>query len=162
MNTAAPGRGVKHSGTPLELRRVATAAGYLTAALQQEDPAAMRKDVLVAVYLLTFGGEGATGCQRIDRRRGGYQGGQLVFRKNNNAAVRLYVGDDFRGERIFMSAARLMCWAHKGMPPRHKPLCCHRGEGCGHRQVPCIRPDHLFWGTAKENSADKRRGGSKR
>lgn len=44
---------------------------------------------------------------------------------------------------------RLSLWLAKGPPPKDKPFACHACE-----TALCIEPNHLYWGTPKENIED--------
>lgn len=54
------------------------------------------------------------------------------------------------GKRV--SVHRAACEAENGPPPTSKHFACHR---CGNGQRGCVSPTHLYWGTAKENQADR-------
>lgn len=41
--------------------------------------------------------------------------------------------------------------AAKGNKPTRKHECCH---SCGNGHLGCVNPDHMYWGTRKENVAD--------
>ena len=54
-----------------------------------------------------------------------------------------------------LRAHRVSAEISLGKAPTGKPNCCHK---CDNRK--CIRPDHLYWGTQKQNIADAiERGG---
>ncbi len=46
---------------------------------------------------------------------------------------------------------RLVCEAHNGPPPATKSFAIH---SCGNGRIGCVTPQHLRWGTPKENSGD--------
>ena len=67
--------------------------------------------------------------------------------------------------RFFVSrkseyAHRFALLISKGPPPRNSPLACHTCDN-----PPCCNPNHLWWGSSKENtqdSCDKERFGAAR
>ena len=52
-------------------------------------------------------------------------------------------------------AHRVICEARHGRPPASRPLACH---SCGNRW--CVNPNHLYWGTYKNNAEDSVRHGA--
>lgn len=59
-----------------------------------------------------------------------------------------------RGAR--WGAHRFVCFVAHGVPPSDKTLACH---SCGHGYDGCVAPEHLYWGSKKDNSEDVYRHG---
>jgi hypothetical protein len=61
-----------------------------------------------------------------------------------------------RFEGRFERAHRAMCRLAHGEPPKGRPYALH---SCGNGDAGCVNPNHLRWGTQKENLADRDRHG---
>lgn len=67
------------------------------------------------------------------------------FGKNSDGRGRVNIGG------ISMNADVAILIAAKGEKPTPKHECCH---SCGNGHLGCVNPDHMYWGTRKENVAD--------
>lgn len=57
------------------------------------------------------------------------------------------------------NVSRLACRKIRGKPPSRKHEACH---SCGRGKQGCVNPHHVYWGTSKQNSADRIRHGTAR
>lgn len=73
------------------------------------------------------------------------------FGKNSEGRGRVKInGKSMNADVAILTAA-------KGDKPTSKHECCHT---CGNGHLGCVNPDHLYWGTRKENVADAIRHGT--
>lgn len=67
------------------------------------------------------------------------------FGKNGEGRGRVNIGGKSQNADVAILTAS------KGERPTPKHECCH---SCGNGHLGCVNPDHLYWGTRKENVAD--------
>lgn len=100
------------------------------------------------------GGTGKGELRRFFEEASIYDGSEcLIWPYNRNTAGYGYLKIGKRSSY----AHRLICERVNGQPPDDKPFALH---SCGNGHLGCVTPNHLRWGSAKDNSDDSRTHGT--